>query len=40
MKKNPYKEAPANFSVCAHEDCTCGSTCLRFSTFSQSYPMH
>ena len=29
MKKNPYKEAPANFSVCAHTDCTCGSTCLR-----------
>ena len=29
MKKNPYKEAPANFSVCVHTDCTCGSTCLR-----------
>ena len=29
MKKNLYKEAPANFSVCAHTDCTCGSTCLR-----------
>lgn len=51
MKKNPYKEAPANFSVCVHTDCTCGSTCLRqlaypvllersFSTSGQSYPMH
>lgn len=29
MKKNPYKEAPANFSVCVHTDCTCGPTCLR-----------
>ena len=29
MKKNLYKEAPANFSVCVHTDCTCGSTCLR-----------
>lgn len=28
-EKNPYKEAPANFSVCVHTDCTCGSTCLR-----------
>lgn len=29
MKKNPYKEAPASFSICLHTDCTCASNCLR-----------